>query len=80
MSEERCWICGRTKEQLIKEDVMGEVKDAIEEKRDILVKMDSAKWVDMPPVCCVCLHLMTEHLINSDVVFGDELDCKIKGG
>jgi hypothetical protein len=73
LTEETCWFCGRTKEQLIKEDVTGEVAECLEEKKSILVKMESAKWVNMPSVCCVCLMLFTEHLINNRVVFEDEL-------
>lgn len=73
MTEDKCWFCGRTEKQVIDDDISGIVNETLEEKKEILVKMDSAKWVNMPPVCCVCLMLLFEHLVNSKVVFDDEL-------
>jgi len=72
MNEDRCWFCGRTKEQLIKEDITGAVDEAMDEKHDVLVKIDSTKWVNIPSVCVVCLYLLTEHIINMNVAFEED--------
>jgi len=73
MSDEECWFCHRTRKELIKDDVASIVDEAIEEKHPVLMKIKSAKWVNMPSVCCVCLYLINEILVDSNVVFEDEL-------
>ncbi len=74
IKEKRCWICGRTKEELIRDDRSGVIEEHIDEKKDILIEQDSAKWTTMPYVCRVCLMIITEHMINEKVVFEDELN------
>lgn len=50
------------------------IEEYIDEKKDILIEQDSAKWTAMPYVCRVCLMIITEHMINEKVVFEDELN------
>jgi hypothetical protein len=73
MSDKECWFCGRTEKQVIDEDYSGIVHEALVEKHPVLISMDSAKWVALPVICCVCRTLLTEHLVDSRVVFEDEL-------
>jgi hypothetical protein len=73
MIVEKCWFCGRTEKQVVDEDFSGIVHEALEEKHPVLVHFDSMKWASLPPICCVCQHLLFEHLINSHVVFDDDL-------
>ena len=74
MKKDRCWLCGRTAEEVLRDDVSGEAEDQLEEMKQVLIYPEHPNWVKTNPVCVVCLDFLHHFLIDKRVLFeGDEI-------
>lgn len=72
--DERCWLCGRIAEEVIRDDVSGEAEDQLKEKKQVLIHPEHPNWVNTNPVCVVCIDFLKYFLVSEKVLFeGDEV-------
>jgi len=71
---ERCWLCGRTAEEVLRDDVSGEAEQQLEDGYNIFERIGSEQWVNHNNICVVCMDILEHLMIEKKVLFeGEEI-------
>jgi len=74
MKKDRCWLCGRTAEDVLRDDVSGEAEDRSESSNKIFENYGHMQWVHHNPICIICSDILEHFMIEKKVLFeGDEI-------